>query len=129
MWGLVVLNLVRGADYVTGERDLGGLSSVESAFAIEWWGAIFLLASVVMAYGLATKNFQPLVTSGTISAAAYATLAVGTVVGVAREGWPPDDFRGVAVYLFFALISACYAYGAYLKRYAWRAENTDDERE
>lgn len=128
MWGMVVLSLLRGADYATGENPGGSLSIVERALPIEIWGWIFIAAAVVMGYGLWTRRFRPVIFSSVISMSAYVTLTVGSVIStmetLMRFGWPPDQFRGVGVYAFFALLSGCYAYGAVLKQAAVRSESS-----
>lgn len=128
MWGLVAINLIRGADYASGENPGGSLSLVEKALPIEVWGWIFLTAAAVMGYGLLTRRFQPVIFSSVVSMSAYITLALGAVVNAAGTltsfGWPPDRFRDVGVYAFFALLSGCYAYGAVLKQAAVRSESS-----
>lgn len=128
MWGLVVINLIRGADYSTGENPGESLTLVELALPIEVWGWIFLTAAVAMGYGLWTRRFRPVIFSSVISMSAYITLAVGAAVNametLMRFGWPPDRFRDVGVYAFFALLSGCYAYGAVLKQAAVRSESS-----
>lgn len=129
MWALVVMNLTRGLDYVTGEQDLGNLSPVENHLDISLWGAVFLVSAAMLAWGLISRSFNTVIAAGVVSAAAYATLMVSNLWGVISGGWPLDAFRGSVVYLFFAVISACYAYGAYLKKYVWRVEELSKEEE
>lgn len=130
MWALVVMNLARGLYYVTGEQDLGNLSPVENRLDISLWGAVFLVSAAMLAWGLISRSFNTVIAAGVVSAAVYATLMISNLWGVISEGWPLDAFRGSVVHhLFFAVISACYAYGAYLKKHVWRVEELSKEEE
>ena len=128
MWGLVAINLLRGADYASGENVQRSLSLVEKALPIEVWGWVFLAAAAVMGYGLLTLRFRPMIFSSVVSMSAYITLALGAAANAANTlmefGWPPDRFRDIGVYAFFALLSGCYAYGAVLKQAAVRSESS-----
>lgn len=129
MWTLVAVNFARGLDYATGEQNLRALSPTMGAMDISLWGVVFLVSAAMLTWGLASRSFNTIIAASVVSAAAYAILAVSHLWGTVSGGWPFDEFRGSVVYLFFAVISACYAYGAYLKKYVWGVEELSKEEE
>ena len=120
MYLLSLEPLVRGIDYITGDRDSASsaLRPVEEAMPLWVWGAIFIVASVLFIAGVARRKHNFIIAGSLLTVATYGTFAVGVMIEVADDGWPWDGYRRVVMYIVWAAVYGVFAWSAYLKRLA-----------
>ena len=88
---------VRGLDYATGyedERNSPTLSAVESAFKLEYWGAVFMVGAFILTAGALFKRHFFVWLGHSLLALFYLALAIGIFSSVSlTDGW--DNIRSV----------------------------------
>ncbi|WP_165164904.1 hypothetical protein [Corynebacterium qintianiae] len=89
---LMVIMLVRGMDYATGEAASTArrLGAVESAAPLWLWGALFAGAATVGFASMAWRWWSGVVAAHALGAALYAAVGVGLVIDVVSRGERPD---------------------------------------
>lgn len=123
VWVMVMEPVLRGLDYIMGDgRNVtNSLSYVEEAAPLWFWGAVCLLAGLLVAFGLGRKVYEPVIVGSIMAFAVYMTLAVGLLMNVWQRGWPPDGFRTPAMFVAFGALWAIVA----LEMYAGRSVQKD----
>lgn len=116
--------LVRGVDYLTGDRKdvTKALNVAESAMSLQVWGVLIIAAGSSFAFGVLARRFGPLIFGAVLLMAVYGALAFGLFLRMVERGWPWDGFRTPLMFTIFSLMFAIYAFSAYLKRSARRVE-------
>ena len=89
---LMVIMMVRGLDYATGEAPdtARRLGAVESAAPLWLWGALFAGAATVGFSSMAWRWWSGVVAAHAVGAALYAAVGVGLVIDVVSRGERPD---------------------------------------
>lgn len=116
--------LVRGVDYITGDRKdvTQSLSIVESAMPLQVWGALLIAAGASFTFGVLARRFGPLIFGAVLIMAIYGAISFGLFLRMVERGWPWDGFRTPLMFTIFSLMFAICAFSAYLKRSAHRVE-------
>lgn len=132
MWALILELIVRGVDYVGGDRPevTNNLTVVEQAFPIQVWGILCLAAGLMFAFGVATQKFGAVIAGSLLATGVYGALAAGLFLRMVERGWPWDGFRTPLMFMVVALLFALYSFSGYLKLTAHRASRhmgVDDE--
>lgn len=89
---LMVIMMVRGLDYATGEATdtARRLGAVESAAPLWLWGALFAGAATVGFSSMAWRWWSGVIIAHALGAALYAAVGVGLVIDVVARGERPD---------------------------------------
>lgn len=97
--------ILRGIDYVTGDKDTttSSLTFVEKAMPLEYWGILFLLAGGLTGLGFAMKWPYVCILGLHISGVVYLSMTAGLVLKTWERGG--DGFRTPVMFLIFALAS------------------------
>lgn len=119
---------IRGVDYATGDRSnvTDNLSVVERAMPLPWWGALFLLAAVMVSAGMALRREQFLVWGSVLAMALYGGLTWGLTLKMVERGWPWDGFRTPVQFLALAVVWGAIAYGTRVMTLARAPEGEAD---
>lgn len=129
MYLLSLEPLVRGFDYITGDRGpvRSTLRPVEEAMPLWAWGMIFLVASALFLVGIARRKHNFIIAGSILTVATYGAFAVGAMFDIASEGWPWDGYRRAVMYIVWAAVYGVVAWSVYLKRLARDASEHLDE--
>lgn len=89
---LMVIMMVRGLDYATGEATdtARRLGAVESAAPLWLWGALFAGAATIGFASTAWRWWTGVIVAHALGAALYAAVGVGLVIDVVARGERPD---------------------------------------
>lgn len=120
MYLLSLEPLVRGIDYITGDRGpvSSALRPVEEAMPLWAWGTIFIAASALFIVGTARRKHNFIIAGSLLTVATYGAFSVGVMFDIASEGWPWDGYRRAVMYVVWAAVYGVFAWSAYLKRLA-----------
>ena len=100
LYGLFTVPLVQGLDYITGDdSNSKTLSVVERFLSLNVWGAIFIVGSLTLAYGVIMKWHRVVYIGHAILAPAYTVLMVGIFISCLPHSWL-DGSRSAAVLYF-----------------------------
>lgn len=96
-WIIVILSLqsiVRGTDYLLGDRDdvTTSLSIAEQAMPLQAWGAIFTLGGIAVLVGVARKTPRAIMSGAGWLVGAYGALAWSLFLKMVDKATPWADF-------------------------------------
>lgn len=106
VWIFSIEAFSRGLDYVMDDSKPVslGLSYVEKAAPLQFWGALGLMVGILTIGGLLSQRYEPIITGALLGFALYGTFTVGLAFTVADNGWPPDGFRTPILFLGCSLV-------------------------
>lgn len=105
---------LRGIDYVTGDSE-GIVSTVaEQLVPVQWWGAAYIAAAVLVTTGLVLKRPQFVIAGAFYSSALYSALAAGVAVQHFSAYWLLDGARHVGVLILPAVTWWCISRGTWI---------------
>lgn len=105
--------VVRGLDYITGDRDgiTTSLNVVERAMPLELWGVLFLAASGIIFSGILLRHATPIIYGSLLAAGLYAGMTWGLTLRMIERGWPWDGWRTPTQFLTAVAFWLLIAYG------------------
>ena len=126
MCALAIEVLIRGLDYLTGDREdvTQSLTVVEQTMSLQAWGVILLVGASTFLGGMVLRRFGLVIFGAVISMATYSALTVGLFIRMADRGWPWDGYRTPLTFAVIALFFGLIAFSAYLKKAAFDAESS-----
>ena len=129
MYLLSIEPLVRGIDYITGDRASASsaLRPVEEAMPLWAWGIIFITASALFLAGITRRKHNFIIAGSILIVATYGAFAAGVMIEIIGEGWPWDGYRRIVMYAIWAAVYGVFAWSVYLKRLARDASEHLDE--
>lgn len=102
--------LVRGLDYITGDREgiTLSLTVVETAFPLQVWGALLILSSLSIFVGIILRRPWWIIYGSFATSSIYLGLTWGLFLKMLERGWPWDGYRTPVMFLvvvaFWSLI-------------------------
>lgn len=123
--------VVRGLDYITGDRDgiTTSLTVVERAMPLQAWGALFLAAAGTILTGMALRHATPIIYGALLAAGLYAGLTWGLTLRMIERGWPWDGWRTPTQFLTAVAFWLLIAYGTRVMMIAHAGNDGQDERQ
>lgn len=103
LYAMIVMPVIRAADYSTGTDKSGALTAVEAFAPIGAWAIPFTVGAFVLAYGVRSRRHLVVYVGHSILAATYTVLSVGILLGALREPWA-NGIRGASVLLLPVLL-------------------------
>ena len=94
-----VQGAIRGVDYITGDRPdvTQSLTVVEQAMPLQWWGALFLMASLVVTVGMVFRRHNIIIAGCLYFVVLYSGITWGLTMKMLTRMTPLSDFWAALV--------------------------------
>ncbi|WP_253287086.1 hypothetical protein [Corynebacterium aurimucosum] len=94
-----VQGAIRGVDYITGDRPdvTQSLTVVEQAMPLQWWGALFLMAFLVVTVGMVFRRHNIIIAGCLYFVVLYSGITWGLTMKMLTRMTPLSDFWAALV--------------------------------
>lgn len=115
--------LIRGLDYITGDREgiTLSLTVVETALPLQIWGAMLILPSLVVISGMVLRRSWWIIYGALATSSVYLGLTWGLFLKMLERGWPWDGFRTPVMFLSIVVFWSLVGWGTHVMMLAREA--------
>lgn len=113
-WILAALGLevfLRGLGLFIQDSPRVVMTLVEAAIPLDIWGALTILASLLLLYGVLFRRGLPIFYGATTTMAIYLAFGWGAALQVAELGWPWNGLKSVTTIVMLGFVWGLIAYG------------------